>query len=150
MRPLHSRYPSRRNNEKDRGFSLSPRGSGGTDTMGPMTCYNCALAAQRGLLPASCQFECPIAFTLEARDGAYALHLECARSFSYRRSLSRREDISLGPARSRRTGDTRLFRCESIKRELRSYVRLLSAGREIKIAGMSVRDTFNIHLNSRC
>lgn len=61
----------RRNNEKDRGFSLSPRRSGGTDTMGPMTCYNCALAAQHGLLPATCQFECPIAFTLEARDGLY-------------------------------------------------------------------------------
>jgi len=122
---------------------LSPRGSGGTGTMGPMTCYNCALAAQHGLLPASCQFECPIAFTLEALAGVYegpTLCLECTLFLVSAISLPRRLSVPLScaRARARRTGDARLFRCEPRCYEPHSLLQI-ARGPEIRIVG--IRDS---------
>lgn len=138
----NSRYPLERNNKKDRdlSLSLSLRRSSGAGTMDPMTCYNCVLAARHSLLPASCQFECPIALTLEALAGVYKgpRYVSYARSFSYRRSLFSRSftALSFSLFRARRESVTRDY-FDASRSLLRSAFTVTdSVVPEIKIVGI--------------
>lgn len=147
----NSRYPPWRNNKRDRGLSLSPR----EGPMGPAQWaqWLAIIASSRrrhGLLPTSCQFECPIGFTLEAPAGVYEgpRDVSNARSFSYRRSLSWGDSLSLFLSRSlsresRWTGDAR-FRCEPIAL-LRTELTVTDSARPARYGSWAYA-TFNVRL----
>lgn len=141
----NSRYPLERNNKKDRdlplylSLSLSFFPWEGPAEPAQWTQWLAIIACSRhSLLPASCQFECPIAFTLEALAGVYKgpRYVSYARSFSYRRSLFSRNFSALSLSRARRESVTRDY-FDASRSLLRSAFTVTdSVVPEIKIVGI--------------